>query len=91
MINSCDNLLRLRSCSESFVLQTLHVIHDVTSVRRAPHHLHLAAKNVIPKSLELLPLQWLCKKITNHVVGPAVFNLRVSLFYLIGNKEVTNA
>jgi hypothetical protein len=90
MINSCDNLLRLCRCSESFVLQTLHVVHDVTSVQRAPCRLHLAAENVVPKSLELLALQWLRKKITDHVVGPAVFNLCVSLLYLIGNKEVTN-
>jgi hypothetical protein len=52
--------------------------------------LHLTTKDIIPESLELLALQWLCKKITGYVVGPAVFNLRVSLLYLIGNKEVTN-
>jgi hypothetical protein len=52
--------------------------------------LHLTTENVVPESLELLALQWLHKKITDHVVGPAVFNLRVSLLYLIGNKEVTN-
>jgi hypothetical protein len=52
--------------------------------------LHLTTKDIIPESLELLALQWLWKKITNHIVGPAVFNLRVSLLYLIGNEEVTN-
>jgi hypothetical protein len=62
LINSCDNLLRLCRCSESFVLQTLHVIHDVTSVRRAPRHLRLTTKNVVPESLELLALQWLRRK-----------------------------
>jgi hypothetical protein len=72
--------------SESFVLQTLHVIHDFTSVGRAPRRLHLATENFIPESLELLALQWLCKKITDHVVGPAVFNLHVSLFYLFSAR-----
>jgi hypothetical protein len=47
-------------------------------------------KDIIPESLEFLALQWLCKKITDHVVGSAVFNLCISLLYLIGNKEVTN-
>jgi hypothetical protein len=46
-------------------------------------------KDIIPESLELLALQWLRKKITDHIVGPAVFNLCVSLLYLIGNEEVT--
>jgi hypothetical protein len=48
----------------------------------------LTTKDIVPESLELLTLQWLCKKITNHVVGRAVFNLRVSLLYLICNEEV---
>jgi hypothetical protein len=39
---------------------------------------------------ELLALQWLHKKITDHVVGPAVLNLRISFLYLIGNEELTN-
>jgi hypothetical protein len=52
--------------------------------------IHLTTETVVPETLELLALQWLRKKITDHIVGPAVFNLRVSLFYLIGNKEVTN-
>jgi hypothetical protein len=90
MINSCDNLLRLCRCSRSFVLQIVHVIHDVTSVQGAPRCLHLTTKNVVPESLELLAWQWLRKKITDHVVGPAVFNLRVPLLYLIGYKEITN-
>jgi hypothetical protein len=51
---------------------------------------YLTTKDIVPEFLELLALQWLCKKITNHVVGPAVFNLRISLLYLIANKEVTN-
>jgi hypothetical protein len=48
------------------------------------------SKNIVPESLELFALQWLCKKITDHVVGLAVFNLRVSFLYLIGNEEVTD-
>jgi hypothetical protein len=50
----------------------------------------LTTKDIVPDSLKLLALQWLCKKTTHHVVGPAVFNLRVSLLYLIGNEEVTD-
>jgi hypothetical protein len=50
----------------------------------------LTSEDIIPKSLELLPLQRLCKKFSGHVVGPAVLNLRVSLLNLIGYKEVTN-
>jgi hypothetical protein len=50
----------------------------------------LTSKDIVPKSLELLALQRLCKKIYDHVVGPAVLNLRVSLLNLIGYKEVTN-
>jgi hypothetical protein len=53
-----------------------------------PHF--LMSKNIVPESLELFALQWLRKKITDHVVGPAVFNLRISLLYLIGNEEVTD-
>jgi hypothetical protein len=52
--------------------------------------LHLTAKDIVPEFLELLALQWLCKKITDHVVGPAVLNLRIFLLYLIGKKELTN-
>jgi hypothetical protein len=50
----------------------------------------LTSEDIVPKSLELLALQRLCKKISNHVVGPAVLDLRVSLLNLIGYKEVTN-
>jgi hypothetical protein len=45
----------------------------------------LASKDIVPKSLELLALQRLCKKISDHAV-----DLRVSLLNLIGYKEVTN-
>jgi hypothetical protein len=31
MTKSCDNLVRLRRCSKSFVLQIIHVTHDVMS------------------------------------------------------------
>jgi hypothetical protein len=50
----------------------------------------LTSKHIVPKSLELLALQRLCKKISGHVVGPAVLDLRISLLNLIGYKEVTN-
>jgi hypothetical protein len=90
MTNSCDNLLRLRRCSRSFVLQTPYVIHDVASVRPAPRRLRLTTENFVPESLELLALQRLRKKITDHVVGPAMFNLRIPFLYLIGNEEITN-
>jgi hypothetical protein len=50
----------------------------------------LTSKDIVPKSLELLALQRLCKKIMDHVASPAVLNLRVSLLNLIGDKEVTN-
>jgi hypothetical protein len=50
----------------------------------------LASKDIVPKSLELLALQRLCKKISDHVVGSVVLDLRVSLLNLIGYKEVTN-
>jgi hypothetical protein len=39
---------------------------------------YLTTEDIVPEFLELLALQWLRKKITDHVVGPAVFNLRVS-------------
>jgi hypothetical protein len=48
----------------------------------------LTTKDIIPESLELLAVQWLRKRITGNIVGLAVFNLRVSLLYLIGNEEV---
>jgi hypothetical protein len=49
----------------------------------------LMSKDIVPKCLELLALQRLCKEISDHVVGPAVLNLRVSLLNLIDYKEVT--
>jgi hypothetical protein len=49
----------------------------------------LTSEDIVPKSLELLALQRLRKKISDHVVGSAVLNLRVSLLNLIGYKEVT--
>jgi hypothetical protein len=44
---------------------------------------------LLKKSLELLALQRLCKKISDHVVGSPVLDLRVSLLNLIGYKEET--
>jgi hypothetical protein len=41
------------------------------------------SEDIIPKSLELLALQRLCKKISDHVAGSAVLDLRVSLLNLI--------
>jgi hypothetical protein len=47
-------------------------------------YIHLTTKDVVPESLELFALQQkLCIKITNHVVGPAVFNLRIAILHLI--------
>jgi hypothetical protein len=48
------------------------------------------SKDIFLRSLELLALQRLRKKISHHVVGPAVLDLHVSLLNLIGYKEVTN-
>jgi hypothetical protein len=53
------------------------------SVLRVSRSVSFTSKDIVPKSLELLALQRLRKKISNHVVGPAVLNL-------IGYKEVTN-
>jgi hypothetical protein len=64
-----------------FVLQIFRVRHDVTSVQGASCCHHLATKNNVPESLELFALQWLHKKITDHVVGPAVLNLRIPFLY----------
>jgi hypothetical protein len=50
----------------------------------------LTSKDIVPKSLELLALQRLCKKISDHVVGPAVLDLCLSLLNLIGYKELMN-
>jgi hypothetical protein len=46
------------------------------------------SKDIVLKSLELLPLQRLCKKISDQVAGPAVLNLRISLLNLIGIKKL---
>jgi hypothetical protein len=64
-----------------------HVMSRV--VPRVSRCVLLTSKDIIPKSLELFALQRLHKKISNHVVGSAVLNLRVSLLNLIGYKEVT--
>jgi hypothetical protein len=60
------------------------------SVLRVSWFVLLTSKDIVPKSLELLLLQRLRKKISGYVVSPAVLNLRVSLLNLIGYKEVTN-
>jgi hypothetical protein len=52
-------------------------------------HVSLASKEIVPKALELLASQRLRKKISGHVVGSPVFDLRISLLNLIGYKEVT--
>jgi hypothetical protein len=49
----------------------------------------LTSEDIVPKSLELFALQRLRKKISGHIVGSAVLNLRVSLLNLMGYKEVT--
>jgi hypothetical protein len=36
------------------------------------------SKDIVPKSLELLALQRLCKKISGHVADSAVLDLRIS-------------
>jgi hypothetical protein len=58
------------------------------SVWRASRCVSLTSEDIIPKSLELLALQRLRKKISNHVVRPAVLDLRASLLNLIRYKEV---
>jgi hypothetical protein len=59
-------------------------------VLRVYRYVSLASEDIVPKCLELLALQRVPKKISDHVVGSAVFDLRVSLLNLIGYKEVTN-
>jgi hypothetical protein len=61
-----------------------HVMSRI--VLRVSQCVLLTSKDIVPKSLELLALQRLRKKIS----GPAVLNLHVSLLNLIGYKEVTN-
>jgi hypothetical protein len=48
------------------------------------------SKDIVLKSLELLALQRLHKKVWDHVVGPAVLNLPISFLNLIGYTEITN-
>jgi hypothetical protein len=62
----------------------------LSSVSHVSPCLLLESKDIFPKSLELLSLQRLCKKISGHVVGSVVLNWHVSLLNLIGYKEVTN-
>jgi hypothetical protein len=40
----------------------------------------LTSKHVVLKSLELFALQGLCKKISGHVVGPAVLQCSICTF-----------
>jgi hypothetical protein len=90
MNNFSDKLLILplldifcsSNCSLSCVTSRL--------VLRVSWYIAFLSEDIAPKSLELLALQRLCKKISNHLVGPAVFNLHVSLHHLIGYKEVAN-
>jgi hypothetical protein len=56
------------------------------SVSHVSQYVLLTSKNIIPKSLELLALQRLCKKISDHVVGSAMLDLPVSLLNLIRYK-----
>jgi hypothetical protein len=51
----------------------------------------LMSEDIVLKSLELFALQRLRKKISDHVVGSAVLNLRVSLLNLIGYKRMFSA
>jgi hypothetical protein len=54
------------------------------SVLRVSRCVSLTSEDIVPRSLELLALQRLLKKISDHVVGPAVLDLRISLLNLIG-------
>jgi hypothetical protein len=94
----CLTKIKLTIISSPIFYFTL--LHQCHSAHACPMRVLVHSTNVqgycskifgtFPKSVALFALQWLCKKISDHVVGPAVFNLRVSLLHLIGSKEVTN-
>ncbi len=48
------------------------------------------AQNLIPELMKLDALQRLCKEIRYQVVGGAVFDAQVVLFYVIRDKEISD-
>ena len=51
---------------------------------------NLMSHDQLLELLELLALEWLGHKVAPHFSGRAVFDLQITFFNLIGQKEITN-